>query len=95
MIKRRIYKVLLLFFGLFYVSTLSAQTARIVGLVIDASDEDPLIGATVYIPKLQRGEVAGCNGEFTLSGLKAGSYEMTISFMGYLKQTQKNNIARR
>ncbi len=89
MIKRRIYKVLLLFFGLFYVSTLSAQTARIVGLVIDASDEDPLIGATVYIPKLQRGEVAGCNGEFTLSGLKAGSYEMTISFMGYLKQTQK------
>ena len=66
-----------------------AQTARITGVVIDANNEEPLIGASVYIEQLKRGEVTGRNGEFTIGELSTGSYDLTISYMGYHTLTEK------
>ena len=66
-----------------------AQTARITGVIIDAKNEEPLIGASIYIEQLKRGDAAGQNGEFTLNGLAAGSYEAAISYMGYHTQHER------
>ena len=66
-----------------------AQTARITGVVIDANNEEPLIGASVYIEQLKRGEATGRNGEFALGEVPAGSYDLTISYMGYHTLTEK------
>ena len=49
-----------------------AQTARITGVIIDAKNEEPLIGASIYIEQLKRGDAAGQNGEFNLNELAAG-----------------------
>lgn len=66
-----------------------AQTAVIKGIVIDANNEEPLIGANIYVEQTKRGEVTGNNGGFSINGLSAGSYDLTISYMGYHTQTEK------
>ncbi len=66
-----------------------AQSAQITGVVIDANNEEPLIGASVFIEQLKRGEETGRNGEFTLSGLDAGTYTAVFSYLGYHSQTEK------
>lgn len=76
-----------LFAGSFSI-TAQAQTASISGIVIDNSGEDPLIGATIYIDELKTGTVAERNGEFVISGLKAGTYTLTVSYIGYHKHTE-------
>ena len=68
---------------------MEAQTARITGVVIDAANEEPLIGASAYIEQLKRGEVAGRNGDFTLDGLRAGSYTVRFDYMGYESRTEQ------
>ena len=81
----------MLLFALFASSfsiTAQAQTASISGIVIDNSGEDPLIGATIYIDELKTGTVAERNGEFVISGLKAGTYTLTVSYIGYQKHTE-------
>lgn len=68
--------------------TAQAQTASISGVVIDNSGEDPLIGATIYIEELQNGAIAGRNGEFLINELKAGTYTLSISYIGYQKHIE-------
>lgn len=65
-----------------------AQTARITGVVIDAENKEPLIGASIYIEQLKRGEVTGQNGTFVLDKLAAGTYTTVISYMGYHSHTE-------
>ncbi len=66
-----------------------SQTAIIKGIVIDANNEEPLIGANIYIEQTKLGEMTGNNGSFSINGLSAGSYDLTISYMGYHTQTEK------
>lgn len=62
---------------------------RLSGIVIDASGEEPLPGATVFIEETGQGTAADRNGEFSLAALKAGSYTLVVSYMGYHAQTEK------
>lgn len=59
------------------------STGSISGVVVDATNEEPLPGATVFIDLLQKGAATDRNGEFSIVGLPAGTYSATISFMGY------------
>lgn len=86
----------MLLFALFASSfsiTAQAQTASISGIVIDNSGEDPLIGATIYIEELKTGAMAERNGEFVIGGLKAGTYTLTVSYIGYQKHTESIKLA--
>lgn len=83
MTRRITVLIFLLTASLFGLLSVHAQTARIVGVIIDADDEGPLVGANFYIEQLKNGEVAGHNGEFSIGGLKAGTYTATVSYMGY------------
>ena len=80
---------LIAWFAVIAWSQVGAQTARIIGVVIDAANEEPLIGASAYIEQLKRGEVAGRNGEFTLNGLRAGTYTVRFDYMGYESHTEQ------
>ena len=66
-----------------------AQTAGIRGVVVDDANEEPLIGASIYIEQLRQGDAAGSNGEFAFSGLAAGTYTAVVSYMGYHTRTEK------
>ena len=70
-------------------TAIQAQTAGIRGVVVDDTNEEPLIGANIYIEQLRQGDAAGSNGEFAFSGLAADTYTAIVSYMGYRTRTEK------
>lgn len=60
-----------------------AQTGTVSGVITDAETEETIIGATVYIPDLDRGATSNVDGEYTLENLPVGTHTLRISFIGY------------
>jgi len=64
-----------------------AQTTTVSGRVLDAKDQSPLIGANVLLTQIpdstKRGAAVEVDGSFTVPGVPAGRYVLTISFLGY------------
>ncbi|MBQ5738142.1 MAG: outer membrane beta-barrel protein [Alistipes sp.] len=65
-----------------------AQSGRVVAKVIDMETKDGIIGAIVEVTSkknanYRKHNTTGAGGSVTISGLPAGDYTMTISFIGY------------
>jgi len=76
-------KTLLTFFFL-ALSTLSfAQSSDIKITVLDAEDNQPLIGATVYFQQLEKGAVTDTDGIATFSDIPNGKHTIQISHIGF------------
>ena len=68
-----------------------ARRAALSGFVTDASDGQPLAGATAVLRDLadaagdvpSYGVAANADGIYIIPGIEPGSYELTISFIGY------------
>ena len=60
----------------------SANSHALSGIVSDLTG-NPLPGASVYIPDLRRGSVAGDDGKYLISDLPEGNYYVEASFSGY------------
>ncbi|MCL6219461.1 TonB-dependent receptor [Zunongwangia pacifica] len=68
-------------------SKLNAQeNYTLSGTIYDEYDQ-PLLGASITIPKLQKGTSTNSEGKFSIQ-LPQGSYEIHISFLGYSTITQ-------
>ena len=78
--------VLLLGLGVSPVQGQDTGTLR--GTVIDTDTQDPLVGANVVVPALRRGTSTNAQGSFTLRDVKAGTYTVEISFVGYEQATR-------
>ncbi|NJB82665.1 outer membrane receptor protein involved in Fe transport [Wenyingzhuangia aestuarii] len=70
-------------------------TAQITGKIIDQNSKDALEYATAAIynaetGKLVTGVITGQNGAFIIEGIKAGTYKIEASFMGYKTQNIPN-----
>ncbi len=65
-----------------------AQTGGIEGVVTDAKGE-PLTGASIRVTEggiFKNGASAGVDGDFLIKPLSAGSYEVEISYIGYVTE---------
>jgi hypothetical protein len=71
--------------------TAQAQSA-VSGKVLDAQDQSPLIGANVVLTHLpdsvKTGTAVSGNGTFQIDNVAAGSYLVSVSFIGYQEQRQ-------
>ncbi len=68
-----------------------AQKITVSGLIMDGSNNEALPGATVVLLHQKdstqaSGALSGADGKFSLPSVKAGSYIMRISYVGYLAQ---------
>jgi hypothetical protein len=68
--------------------TLSAQSSKISGKIIDNQDKKPVIGATVVLYRVKdstvvRGLNSDTEGKFTFSKIALGNYYLRISYVGY------------
>ncbi|HRF99782.1 MAG TPA: TonB-dependent receptor [Bacteroidia bacterium] len=78
------FKKITLTTALLYIFTLSiAQTGKIVGKMIDAKTGETLPGATIMIEGTTKGASADFDGNYTLSGLQPGKYNLVASYITY------------
>ena len=76
----RIFISLIIVLGLNF--SVSAQFAVLSGKVTDQEGQ-PLPGATIMITGTQSGVASDNNGNFKLSKVSFGSYELAVSMVGY------------
>jgi len=72
----------------------SGQTGKIAGKITDASNNDPLIGASVMIQDARLGASTDIEGYYYISNLAPGTYALAISNIGYKKVLIKNVIVK-
>ena len=69
--------------------SVSAQKGKITGVVRDAMTKETIPGVNIVYAE-GKGTTTDINGFFSISGLSAGEYTLTISYVGYV--TQKSVI---
>ncbi len=74
-------KIVLAFFVSFLFLKVNAQN-QIIGKITDENNE-PLTGATVYLPELNKGTIANHSGEYLISNIPNGKMKIEFSFLGY------------
>ncbi len=71
----------------------SQVITELYGQVIDELGE-PMIGASVYLEGTQLGAQTDFSGNYEITGVTPGSYNLIASYLGYESQTQYNIIVR-
>ena len=74
-------KIALIGITLLFVYSVNAQS-RVVGKVTD-SENQPLAGATVYIPEMNKGTTTDAGGNYKLGNLPEGRIRIQFSYVGY------------
>ena len=59
---------------------------NITGVVLDAQNNDPLIGANVFILNTSYGAATNGEGHFSITNVPSGKYTLRISYIGYEKK---------
>lgn len=85
---KRVHVVAILLILLLAPVTIFAQTGTIAGQVVIAKTGNPLANAAVFLGDAKTGTYTMKNGQFTLKNVPVGMHTITVSFMGYGKQTQ-------
>lgn len=83
-------KIVLIFFVLFLFIKVNAQN-QIKGKVTDINNE-PLIGASVSLPELNKGTITNQAGEYLISNIPNGKIKIQFSFVGYNTEMKTINI---
>ena len=80
----------LILLGLIFLGTVSfAQKSTISGIISDAGNKEPLVGATVYVN--QSGAISDFDGRYELS-LNNGKYTLVVSYVGYEPLEQEIDV---
>jgi len=72
---------------------LPSNTGTLRGRILDAANSEPLVGTTVYIRELERGDVADADGFFQIDNIPEGTYNARITSVGYQTINRRINIA--
>ena len=65
----------------------AGTTGKVAGKVIDATTNEPLLGANVLILGTSLGATTDVEGYFTINNLLPGTYSIVVSFVGYKRTT--------
>jgi hypothetical protein len=88
-------KYLLLMLCLLPVITMGQY--HVSGKVIDKDTQQPLAGVSIFLSNASAGTTSGNDGNFTISNVRGGQYEMVISIIGYATSRQtimvNNNLS--
>ncbi len=72
-------------------SQVNAQTLQ--GLVTDAETGEPLIGATIFIPRLQLGAATDDRGRYEVILGQTGTFRVVFSFVGYQGESRTVTVS--
>jgi len=78
------FKIFLSGIILLAVQTAKAQnTGKLTGKITDKKSGETLIGATIMVQGTGKGTSTNVNGEYTLTGVAAGTYSILFKYVGY------------
>lgn len=69
-----------------------AQTGTLSGVVTDSQNDELLINASIYVEELERGAVTDINGEYSISNIPSGTYNVRVSFVGFTTLEQQVSV---
>src|SRR5690606_18504266 len=69
------------------IQSVYAQNGSISGLVTDFTTKETIIGGNVSLEGTLHRAVTDIDGKFSISGVKGGSYNLIITYIGYRPQT--------
>ncbi|MFH5883706.1 SusC/RagA family TonB-linked outer membrane protein [Halalkalibaculum sp. DA3122] len=75
------------------VSISYAQSGDITGVVTDQQSGEPVPGANIFIPNLERGTTTNVDGEYTLNNIPVGTYMVRVSYIGYTTIQQTIDVS--
>lgn len=78
----------------FFANAKASPTATLRGRVVEASTNEPLMGAVVQVLQAGKHTTTDEDGTFTISGLGLRNYTLTVSYLGYKKASITINPAR-
>jgi len=90
MLWKKALLLLLLLFCTGAAGSAIAQTGTITGTVTDASSGETLPGANIVIVGADKGASTNVDGEFTVTGITPGTYQVRASFVGYRPATMSD-----
>ena len=73
-------RVILFFLPIFL---FSQNFGTISGKIIDAKSSEPLPGVNILVKGTYYGTATGANGQFRITNIATGSYDVEISMIGY------------
>ncbi|MDH3245350.1 MAG: carboxypeptidase-like regulatory domain-containing protein, partial [Saprospiraceae bacterium] len=79
-----------LFFALVYATLIGQTKGVLYGVIIDGSLNEPLAFANVLIADLNIGTTSEIDGQYRISNITPGTYEVTYSYLGY--DTKKDTL---
>lgn len=77
---------------LMFTTTIIAQSGSLQGIVKDNATKAPLSGVNVILNKGNIGTTTDEDGKFQLNNLPAGTYKVTVSYLGYKTETKSIKI---
>ncbi len=89
----KLKQILLLAFCMIVAIAGKSQTGIIKGTITDANTKESLIGATVVIQGTAKGASSDFDGNFHIDNVKAGSYNLVISYISYDNQIVRAEVA--
>lgn len=74
------------------VISLAQGTGIIKGKITDKKTGEPLVGASVLIKGTYTGTITDANGNYQLTKVKAGSYDLVSQFISYSKSQKSVTV---
>jgi len=81
-----------LFLSFIISQNINAQNS-LKGVVTDKTNNEKLVGASVYVQEINKGTATNDKGEYSISDFSKGNYNIQISYLGYQTKIVKVNFA--
>ncbi|MGC9344246.1 MAG: TonB-dependent receptor, partial [Bacteroidales bacterium] len=87
----RIIFMLILYVNMFILPVFGQGNYQLSGKITDENN-DPIIGASVYLQPIGKGTISDIEGNYSIRGLSAGVYTIKVSFIGYKPHVDTVNV---
>ena len=83
MIKQKMIILLSVFFFIATSNAIAQNTGTITGTIIDGSNNETLVGASILIEGTYRGTATNMEGSFIFRNIQPGQYTLVVTYIGY------------
>jgi len=83
------FAITLIVLGCIFPAFAFASDGVISGVIINASNGEPIPHATIQIEGTKLGDISGADGSFRISGVPYGKHSLLVSLIGYKSKTKR------